>query len=501
MFKKLLIANRGEIAVRIIRACRDLGVSPVAVYSDADRDALHVKLSDEAVPIGGESAIDSYLRIDKLMEAVSATRADSLHPGYGFLAENEDLAKSCKDHKITFIGPSPEAMGIMGTKISSRAAAEKAGVPVVPGTHSPLGSPEQALKAVKALGLPLIVKADSGGGGKGMRIANTLDDLGSAILAASQEAAGAFGDPAVYLEKYLDRPRHIEIQILGDRYGNLIHLGERECSVQRRYQKIVEECPSPLADRLLRDRLGRAALALAQNVGYYGAGTVEFLVDSRDSGAFYFLEMNTRLQVEHPVTEMVTNIDIVCEQIRIAAGERLSLRQEDLELDGAAIECRIYAEDPAHNFLPSPGTVTELAEPAGPGIRNDSALYPGYKIPVHYDPLVSKLIAHGRDRDQALRRMLRALKEYRVGGIPTTVSFLRRLISHPEFVAGHLHNRFLEDHRLFEEKNDENSYVPMLGAAIEHVLKQPTPAGHVRPDKVNNRWKQGGRPGFYSRKW
>ncbi|RPJ86599.1 MAG: acetyl-CoA carboxylase biotin carboxylase subunit, partial [Acidobacteria bacterium] len=350
------------------------------------------------------------------------------------------------------------------------------------------------------LGFPLFVKADAGGGGKGMRIARSPEELLASMESAAQEAQAAFGDPAVYLERQLQRPRHIEIQLLGDHHGNLVHLGERECSVQRRHQKIVEECPSPVNDEDLRERLGQAALAIARNVGYYSAGTVEFLVESNDLKSFYFLEMNTRLQVEHPVTEMVTNVDIVCEQIRIAAGQKLSGRQEDVRLRGAAIECRIYAEDPANNFLPSPGTVTELAEPAGPGIRNDSALYCGYQIPVHYDPLVSKLIAYGNSRDEAIQRMLRALGEYRVGGIPTTVSFLRRLISHPDFRNGRLHTGFLEEHRLFDEEITENAFIPLAGAALEHLLNGKKPR-EIRSQRNDNRWKLTSRPNFYWRKW
>ncbi|MFB3906202.1 MAG: acetyl/propionyl/methylcrotonyl-CoA carboxylase subunit alpha [Acidobacteriota bacterium] len=500
MFKKILIANRGEIAVRVIRACRDLGVAPVVVYSDVDRDALHVKLADEAVAIGGASSAESYLAIDKLIEAARKTQAEALHPGYGFLAESEPLARACEESGIRFIGPSPDAMETMAKKVSSRAAAEKAGVPVVPGTRSPVRSPEEALTAAAVLGFPLFVKADAGGGGKGMRIARDTEELRTVLSSAAQEAEAAFGDPAVYLERKLERPRHIEIQIVGDHHGNLVHLGERECSVQRRYQKIVEECPSSLQSESLRQRLGQAALAVAASVGYHNAGTVEFLVESDNPDSFYFLEMNTRLQVEHPVTELVTNTDIVCEQIRIAAGERLGWRQEDVCLRGAALECRIYAEDPANDFLPSPGTVTELAEPAGPGIRNDSALYCGYVIPVHYDPLVSKLIAYGNDREEAIRRILRALGEYRVGGIPTTVSFLRRLISHPDFRRGKLHTAFLEEHHLFDEDAADDASVPFAGAALEHLLsgKKRAPA---RGRKDGSRWKLAARPDFYWRKW
>jgi acetyl-CoA carboxylase, biotin carboxylase subunit len=500
MFRKVLIANRGEIAVRLIRACRDLGISPVAVYSEPDRDALHVKLSDEAYLIGPASSAESYLRVDRILDACRKASAEALHPGYGFLAESEQLVRACEETGIAFIGPSHDSTRMMATKLGSRRAAQAAGIPVVPGSPASLASPEAALEAAEALGFPILLKADSGGGGKGMRVVGSAPEMAAALEGASNEAKAAFGDPSVYLERYLDRPRHIEIQILGDQQGNVIYLGERECSVQRRHQKIIEESPSPLADENLREALGAAALRLAHRVGYYSAGTIEFLVDSADPRNYYFLEMNTRLQVEHPVTEIVTGIDIVCEQIRVAAGERLGYRQEDVALRGAAIECRVYAEDPANNFFPAPGKITELSEPAGPGIRNDSALYPGYEIPIHYDPLISKLISFGQDRDQALRRMLRALGEYRVGGVPTSVSFLKRLISHPEFVAGRLHNRFLEDHGLLEpEGGSDGLEVPLLAAAVCASVENEQARGPAQSSVRGSTswWKQSARPGTY----
>jgi len=500
MFKKLLIANRGEIAVRVIRACRDLSISPIAVYSEADRDGLHVKLADQAVEIGPPGAAESYLNVDRIMQAVRQTGAEAIHPGYGFLSESDLLVRACDDAGVVFVGPSLDSIRIMGTKVTSRAAAEAAGIPVIPGSGA-VGFPAEALAAAERLGYPVILKADSGGGGKGMRVVSCPADMPDAFESGRAEAAGAFGDPSLYLERYLSRPRHIEIQLLGDRRGNLVHLGERECSIQRRYQKILEESPSPLADERLRERLGEAAVKLARSVGYYSAGTVEFLVDSAHPDGFYFLEMNTRLQVEHPVTEAVTGVDLVCAQIRIANGEPLGLRQDDIQIRGAAIECRVYAEDPANDFLPAPGVVTELSEPDGPGIRNDSALYAGYEIPIHYDSLISKLIAFGADRTEAMRRMLRALKEYRVGGVPTGISFLRRLVSHPEFQAGRLHNRFLEESGLLTPLRDERPHVALLGAALQTLAESRAPQNRPTGPTGQSLWKQAARPGRYLRKW
>jgi acetyl-CoA carboxylase, biotin carboxylase subunit len=499
MFSKVLIANRGEIAVRVIRACRDLGISPAAVYSEADRDSLHVKLADEAYLIGPATSAESYLRVDRIVDACRKARADAIHPGYGFLSESEQLVRACEEAGIVFIGPSLQSTRLMATKLSSRNAAQAAGLPVVPGSHVSFESSQAALEAAASVGFPLMLKADSGGGGKGMRVVRSAAEMSAALDGARQEAAAAFGDPSVYFEKYLDRPRHIEIQILGDQHGNLIHLGERECSVQRRHQKIVEESPSPLADTQLREALGAAALRLARGVGYFSAGTIEFLVDSADRRQYYFLEMNTRLQVEHPVTEIVTGVDIVCEQIRIAAGERLGFRQQDIAWRGAAIECRVYAEDADNNFFPAPGKITELAEPAGPGIRNDTAIYRGYEIPIDYDPLISKLISFGGNRDEAIRRMLRALAEYRVGGVPTSVSFLRRLIAHPEFVAGRLHNRFLEDHQLLEPAIRSDGFeVPLIAAAIHLATESEESFESTVPgEKRSTAWKQSARPGTY----
>ncbi|MCI0403162.1 MAG: ATP-grasp domain-containing protein, partial [Acidobacteria bacterium] len=398
MFKKILIANRGEIAVRIIRACREMGVTAAAVYSHVDRASEHVLLADEAYPIGPALSTESYLRIDKLMEVARRCGADALHPGYGFLAENPALPRACREASVTFIGPTAEAMERVGSKIEARRAAERAGVPLVAGTREPLESPAQAENLAAEWGYPVLLKAVTGGGGKGMRRVDARAQMAAALRDAQSEAQNAFGNPSVYLEKYLERPRHIEVQVLGDQHGNLIHLGERECSLQRRHQKVVEESPSPAVTPKLRARMGAAAVKLAQAAGYTNAGTVEFLVAaSPDETAlrFYFLEMNTRLQVEHPVTEMVTGLDLVKEQIRMAAGERLGRQQEDIDSRGAAIECRIYAEDPDNNFFPCPGKITRLERPSGPGVRVDGYVYEGWQVPLEYDPLLAKLIVWG----------------------------------------------------------------------------------------------------------
>ena len=444
--RKILVANRGEIAVRILRACRDLQLATVAVYSDCDRTALHVRMADEAVAIGGNPPADSYLRIDRIIAAARASGADAIHPGYGFLAENESFAAACRDAGVVFIGPTPEAIALMGSKTAARRAAVAAGVPVVPGSDEPLGGDvDQATIAELAhrTGFPLMVKAVAGGGGKGMRVVADPADLGGAIRAARSEAGAAFGDSAIYLERRLTRPRHIEVQILADTHGTVLPFVERECSIQRRHQKVIEESPSPVVDADLRSRMTAAAAAVARSVGYTNAGTIEFLVDER--GRFYFLEMNTRLQVEHPITEMVTGTDLVQWQIRIARGERLTLTPDDtLRPRGHAIECRIYAEDPDEGFLPSPGRITALRSPAGPGIRDDSAAEAGSEVTIFYDPLISKLVAWGGDRAQATARMQRALREYEVGGIRTTIEFFRWMLAQPEFIAADFHTDYLD---------------------------------------------------------
>ena len=443
MFRKILIANRGEIAVRIIRACRDLGISPIAVFSEADRDALHVRLADEAYEIGPAPSVDSYLRIEGIIEAAQRSHADAIHPGYGFLAENADFAQSVGDSGLTFIGPSAEAMRVMGTKTSARRIAVAAGVPVVPGTTERLASLDDARAVAASYGYPIMLKASAGGGGKGMRLVATEEELQSAFEAAQSEAAAAFGNPEVYLEKAIERPRHIEIQILADTQGNFVHLGERECSIQRRHQKVIEECPSPINNPELRERMGAAALNIARAVNYTGAGTVEFLLADA-TRKFYFLEMNTRLQVEHPVTELVTGIDLVREQINVAAGEPLSFKQEDLSWRGHAIECRIYAENPENNFLPSPGRITFLRVPAGPGIRDDAGVEMGAEVSIYYDPMISKLAAWGKTRREAIDRILRALDEYAVGGIKTTLPFFREVVRDADFIQGRLDTAFIE---------------------------------------------------------
>ena len=444
--RKILIANRGEIAVRIIRACRDLQIASVAVYSDCDRAARHVRMADEAIAIGGNPPTESYLRIDRVVAAANASGADAVHPGYGFLAENETFAAACRDAGLTFIGPTPEAIALMGSKTAARQAAIAAGVTVVPGTESPLGADaaeEEIARIAERIGYPVMVKAVAGGGGKGMRVVPGRGELAGAVRAARSEAGAAFGDSAIYLERRLAHPRHIEVQVLADRHGTVVPFVERECSIQRRHQKVVEESPSPVVGVDLRSRLASAASAIAASAGYTNAGTVEFLLD--EEGRFYFLEMNTRLQVEHPVTEAVTGIDLVEWQIRIARGERLAIDPlRALTPRGHAIECRIYAEDPDSGFMPSPGRITALAPPAGPGIRDDSGFEAGDEVPVFYDALISKLVASGDDRPQAMARMRRALAEYDVRGIRTTVPFFRWLLDQPLFLDAAFHTEFLD---------------------------------------------------------
>jgi acetyl-CoA carboxylase, biotin carboxylase subunit len=440
--KKVLIANRGEIAVRVIRACREAGIATVAVFSEADREALHVQLADEAHAIGPAPALESYLVIDRLLEVARAAGADAVHPGYGFLSENARFAEACTRAGLTFVGPPAAAIRAMGSKTAARKLARDLGVPMVPGTLEAIASDAAARATAREIGYPVMLKAAMGGGGKGMRLVQREDDLAEALRSARAEAGAAFGDAAVYLERAVVEPRHIEIQVLADGGGRVIHLGERECSIQRRHQKLVEESPSSFVDAELRQRMGEAACRVAQAAGYVNAGTVEFLVDADRN--FYFLEMNTRLQVEHPVTEMVTGIDLVAEQLRIAAGEALSLRQSDVGWRGWAIECRVNAEDPFAGWLPSPGTITGLRAPSGPWVRDDSGVYEGYTIPRFYDTLMSKLIVWGADRTIACERMARALSEYRVVGVRTTIPVLERIIAHPDFRAGRLSTAFLE---------------------------------------------------------
>ena len=445
MFRKVLIANRGEIAVRVIRTLREMGILSVAVYSDADRTSLHVRMADEAAHVGPSPSAESYLRIDRILEAARKHGAEAIHPGYGFLSENAEFAAACEAAGMVFIGPPADAIRKMGSKIAARELAVAARAPVVPGMQNGARDAAEAREFARQCGYPVLLKAVAGGGGKGMRRVERDQDLASAFRDASSEAERAFGDSSVYVEKVIDRPRHIEIQLMGDRHGNLIHLGERECSLQRRHQKIMEECPSPLvaAHPEMRKQMGETAIRIAKAAGYSNAGTIEFLVDANRK--FYFLEMNTRLQVEHPVTELVTGLDLVKMQIEIAAGEKLRIRQEDLTWRGAAIECRVYAEDPDDNFFPSPGRITHLDQPSGPGIRLDSGVYPGWTVPLDYDPLLAKLAVWAGTREEAIARMIRALDEYRVVGIKTNLGFFRQLLADKEFQSGALHTGFIDE--------------------------------------------------------
>ncbi|HEV3058025.1 MAG TPA: acetyl-CoA carboxylase biotin carboxylase subunit [Vicinamibacterales bacterium] len=500
--KKLLIANRGEIAVRIIRTCREMGISPVSVYSECDRTALHVRLADEAYPIGPNAPRESYLRIDRILDVAKRSGSDAVHPGYGFLAENEEFAAAVEDAGITFVGPTARAIETMGSKTAARTAARRAGVPVVPGTEDPLGVdvPDAAIASIAdAIGFPLLVKAVAGGGGKGMRAVADLAELPAAVRAARSEASAAFGDSAVYLERQLKRPRHIEVQLLGDTHGTVLPFVERECSIQRRHQKVVEETPSLAVAPALRARMMSAAAAVAAAVGYTSAGTIEFLLD--EDGRFYFLEMNTRLQVEHPITEMVTGLDLVRWQIRIARGERLDLDPGSL-VRGHAIECRIYAEDPDNGFLPSPGRILQLRTPGGPGIRDDSGATAGLDVPIFYDPMISKLVAWAEDRPLAIARMRRALGEYLVAGIKTTVPFFLWLFDQPEFVAGQFHTTYLDDilkarnGRPFVQPSPEAEEIAAIATALQAVLS-PGAVGRAGPPAtetaagvdVGGRWK------------
>jgi acetyl-CoA carboxylase, biotin carboxylase subunit len=497
--KKVLIANRGEIAVRIARACREMGISPVAVYSECDRTALHVRYADEAYPIGPSQPRESYLRVDRIVDAALRAGADAVHPGYGFLAENGQFAGACRDAGLVFIGPAPEAIALMGSKIASRSAAALAGVPVVPGSDGALPpdlSDADLLRVGGEVGYPLFVKAVAGGGGKGMRAVAGPEDLANAVRAAKSEASTAFGDDAVYLERRLAGARHVEVQLLGDQHGTVLPFVERECSIQRRHQKVVEETPSVAVSPSLRRALTSAAAAVARRVEYTSAGTIEFLLD--ETGRFYFLEMNTRLQVEHPVTEMVTGIDLVRWQIRIARGEPLDIDPDALVApSGHAIECRIYAEDPDNNFLPSPGRILQLRPPAGPGIRDDSGATAGLEVPVFYDPLISKLVAWAEDRPRAIARMRRALGEYLIAGIKTTVPFFQWLFAQPDFCEGRFDTTYLD--RLlvarsglpFVEPTPEQERVAVVAAALHGVLPSgSTPASNATPEASVSRWRR-----------
>jgi acetyl-CoA carboxylase biotin carboxylase subunit len=469
-FRKILVANRGEIAVRVVRACREMGIASVAVFSEADRASLHVRLADEARPIGPAPSRESYLRVDRVLDAARASGADAVHPGYGFLAESAAFARACEDAGIAFIGPRSETIALMGEKTSARREAVAAGVPVVPGTLATVADEAEAAREAGRIGYPVMLKAAAGGGGKGLRLVASPGELAGALARARSEAAGAFGDDRVYVEKAIARPRHVEIQVLGDHHGNAVHLFERECSIQRRHQKLIEESPSPALDPDLRERMGALAVALVRRTGYVNAGTLEFLVG--DDRQPYFLEMNTRLQVEHPVTEMVTGVDLVKAQIGIARGEALPFRQEDLAQRGHAIECRVYAEDPDAGFLPSPGRIRALRVPGGPGVRDDSGVAEGGDVPIHYDPLVSKLVVWGETREAALVRMRRAVGEYRVVGVKTTLPFFGRVLSHPAFVAGDFDTSFVDRALAAPDGRPARRVDVALAAAAIHAFEE-----------------------------
>ncbi|MCM3088866.1 acetyl-CoA carboxylase biotin carboxylase subunit [Bhargavaea ginsengi] len=455
--KKVLIANRGEIAVRIIRACRDLGIQTVAVYSEADRDALHVEMADEAYCIGPKQSKDSYLNFTNVISVAKMTGCDGIHPGYGFLAENADFAELCEEVNVTFIGPTADAISRMGTKDVARETMRKAGVPVVPGSTGIVDGPEGALEVAKEIGFPVIIKATAGGGGKGIRVARDEAELKKGVEITQKEAAAAFGNPGVYIEKFIENFRHVEIQVLADQFGNTIHLGERDCSIQRRMQKLVEEAPSPALSQETREKMGQAAVLAAQAVGYRSAGTVEFIYDHLND-KFYFMEMNTRIQVEHPVTEMVTGIDLIAQQLKIASGEQLEIRQEDVKINGWSIECRINAENPSRNFMPSPGRVNMYIVPGGNGVRVDSAVYPGYMIPPFYDSMVAKLITFADTREEAVARMKRALSEFVVEGVDTTIPFHLNLMDHEVFKSGDFDTKFLEKYDVMAETEEAEQH-------------------------------------------
>ncbi len=493
MFKRVLIANRGEIAVRIIRACYELGVETVAVYSDADRNALHVRRAHHAFNIGPAPSRDSYLRIDKLINVAIKSGADAIHPGYGFLAEKAQFARACAEVGLTFIGPSPEAIELMGDKITARRTAQQADVPTVPG--SALGLRDDDIESeAERIGYPLFIKAAAGGGGKGMREVNSLDDLHQLLPSARREAMTAFGDDTVYLERIVRPARHIEIQVLGDNFGNLIHLGERECSIQRRHQKLIEEAPSPFVDPKMRSLMGEMAVRAAKSVGYSNAGTVEFIVDKDKN--FYFLEMNTRLQVEHPVTELVYGVDIVKEQLRIASGRKLRYKQNEIKPNGWAIECRIAAEDPHNNFLPSIGKIRTLSEPSGPGVRVESGIYEGFEMSLYYDPMLAKLIVWGESRADAIMRMKRALREYRLIGIKTNIPFHMRVLENTNFIGGHFDTSFIDENMEIITEPREKNLEPAVAAAVM-LAHQRRQKAMVIPASTGqngaNGWKQAAR--------
>jgi acetyl-CoA carboxylase biotin carboxylase subunit len=496
MIKKILIANRGEIAIRVMRTCREMDIKSVAVYSDADRSSLHVRYAGEAIRIGPPPSNESYLVIDKIIDAAKKTGADAIHPGYGFLSENAEFAKKVRQAGIIFIGPSSHSISIMGDKIVARQTALNCGVPVVPGTTSPVTNEQEIIKIAKEIGYPVIIKASAGGGGKGMRLVNKESELTESLRMAKSEAMASFGDDSVYVEKYIESPHHIEFQLLADQFGNVIHLCERECSIQRRHQKVVEESPSTIMTPELRVKMGEAAIMLAKSVDYEGAGTVEFLVDEK--GNYYFLEMNTRLQVEHPITERVVGLDLVKEQIRIAAGEKLPYKQKDIVQQGHAIECRICAEDPNNNFMPDPGMIKHITEPLGFGVRTDGYVYEGYEIPIYYDPMISKLIVWGRTRKDAINRMKRALYEYKITGVKTSIPFLERIMNAPDFVKGNYDTHFIPKNMeiLLPEKNKVNQKTEDIAviAAFYHYYERINQIRKISiVEKSHDYWRNYGR--------
>jgi acetyl-CoA carboxylase biotin carboxylase subunit len=499
MFKKILIANRGEIAVRVLRACHEMGIAAAVVYSDVDRASLHVRKADEAYPLGAAAASKSYLNIPKILDVARRSGAEAIHPGYGFLSENATFAQACADAGVKFIGPTAAAMQAMGSKTRARQTMEKAGIPFVPGTSRGVDSLDEAEQVAARIGYPVMLKAAAGGGGKGMRLVHASGELKSSLEAARSEAERSFGDSEVYIEKAIVNPRHIEVQVLADEHGNTVYLGERECSLQRRHQKVLEEAPSPIVDDDMRRRMGEVAVRVAKAAAYTNAGTVEFLVDRNKS--FYFLEMNTRLQVEHPVTELITGLDLVHLQIRIAAGEKLPFTQDGVRLRGHAIECRIYAEDPDNNYFPSPGKITLLLGPSGPGVRIDSGMYEGWTVPIDYDPLLAKLIGYGADREQAIAHLTRALNEYFVGGIKTNIPLFRRILRDPDFRAARLDTGFLDRLLKRNEANPADSRsaeVAAIAAAMFAALGSAT-AGSSAADESraasnsDSNWKSASR--------
>ena len=492
MFKKVLVANRGEIAVRVLRACEERGVSTATIYSAVDRTALHVRYADEAYPIGPAPARESYLRIDRIIDVARKASADAIHPGYGFLAENPDFARACQEAGIVFVGPPPEAIELMGDKVAARRTMQAAGVPIVPGTDTDLRD-DEVLAAARDVGYPLFIKAAAGGGGKGMRLVHTPKELERSLGAARREALGAFDDDRIYLEQAVVGARHIEFQILADTHGNVIHLGERECSIQRRHQKLIEEAPSMALDEKLRREMGEVAVRAARAAGYVNAGTVEFLLDQDKH--YYFLEMNTRLQVEHPVTEMVSGVDIAKEQLSIASGRKLRYRQRDIEINGWAIECRISAEDPYNNFLPSGGRITSLYEPTGPGVRVESGIYEGFEVSLYYDPLIAKLAVLGETRAEAILRMRRALGEYRIIGIKTNIPFHQQMMDTTSFIGGRFDTTFLEKRFTMtpEERGKHREVAAVVAALLAHQRRQQALTFSLRQGRGMSPWKRAGR--------